>query len=353
MKNQKQISLIVLDWYDNEARSLPWRIEPHHSKTGVLADPYKVWLSEIMLQQTTVKAVIPYYEKFVARWPNINSLSLASDQDVMEAWAGLGYYTRARNLVKCARVIVSQYNSVFPTDEKSLLALPGIGPYTASAIRSIAFDKKATVIDGNINRFILRFYAILTPISKSKKIIKSLAEGLTPQNRSGDYAQALMDIGSTICIAKCPRCQKCPIKAKCLSHKKDITQKIPCPENKQIKPTRYGYAYIIFSKEESFLLVRRPNHGLLGGMLGYPTSDWTIKKPTSFNPPLETNWTIHKETIKHTFSHFNLELKLVSGFSDYVPKGYLKKHFKTYNKLLLPSLMRKIFEFMIKTGSKN
>ena len=204
MKTKNLIAQKILTWYDENARQLPWRIEPSASTKGILPNPYSVWLSEIMLQQTTTKAVAPYYSKFLKKWPNVDALACESEETIMAAWAGLGYYSRARNLIKCAKEIVENHNSMFPEDERSLLMLPGVGPYTAAAIRSIAFNKKAVVIDGNVDRVIVRLYGIRTPIANSKAKIRSLATKLIPNSRFGDYAQAVMDLGATVCIPRLP-----------------------------------------------------------------------------------------------------------------------------------------------------
>ena len=344
MTNSTRISPILLKWYDKNARNLPWRIPPLQSKIGIRPDPYNVWLSEIMLQQTQVKVVKSYYYMFVTRWPSIVILASAINEDVMEAWAGLGYYSRARNLINCAKIIVQNYKGIFPQEEKLLLELPGIGSYTAAAIQSIAFNKRAIVMDGNINRIITRLFAINKPISLSKINIKSYAEDLVPKKRFGDYAQALMDLGSQICTPKNPQCTRCPVKSKCQSFLRGLSNKIPYPMEKKPKPKRYGYAFITFTGDRSIVLERRPSSGLLGGMLSFPSSKWEESNNPKFNPPFNTNWNVLNETVCHTFSHFNLELKIAYGFIHKLPSGYLEQSLKTFDRQSLPTLMRKIYD---------
>ncbi len=208
--DKRQHASALLSWYDEHARVLPWRVGPKSGR-DVRADPYHVWLSEIMLQQTVVKTVIPYFETFLARWPTVFELAACDQEDVLKRWAGLGYYARARNLHACAKVAVSRHDGVFPSDEQQLLALPGIGPYTQSAIRAIAFGKRAGVVDGNVERVIARLYALKKPVREIKSQIQDKALALTPASRPGDYAQAMMDLGATICTPKRPACARCPL----------------------------------------------------------------------------------------------------------------------------------------------
>ena len=347
-----KISKRILDWYDCNARDLPWRIPPSQSKAGIKPHPYHVWLSEIMLQQTTVKAVKPFYYRFITKWPSIIELASAKDADIMEAWAGLGYYSRARNLIKCARLVVKDYNSIFPQDEKLLLELPGIGPYTASAIRAIAFNKKANVIDGNIDRVIVRLFAIMTPISLSKTKIKTHAAAIIPKNRFGDYAQALMDLGSQICTPKNPKCNSCPIKSECNSYKQDKTNCIPKPLIKKPKPIRYGYVFVILTKNNTILLERRPNLGILGGMLAFPGTIWQESNELKLFPPFQASWDILNQPVNHTFSHFHLELKIAISIVARPPSKYLEISLDTFNPKSLPTLMRKVFAMSANRISK-
>ena len=347
-----KISKRILDWYDCNARDLPWRIPPSQSKAGIKPHPYHVWLSEIMLQQTTVKAVKPFYYRFITKWPSIIELASAKDADIMEAWAGLGYYSRARNLIKCARLVVKDYNSIFPQDEKLLLELPGIGPYTASAIRAIAFNKKANVIDANIDRVIVRLFVIMTPISLSKTKIKTHAAAIIPKNRFGDYAQALMDLGSQICTPKNPKCNSCPIKSECNSYKQDKTNCIPKPLIKKPKPIRYGYVFVILTKNNTILLERRPNLGILGGMLAFPGTIWQESNELKLFPPFQASWDILNQPVNHTFSHFHLELKIAISIVARPPSKYLEISLDTFNPKSLPTLMRKVFAMSANRISK-
>jgi len=217
----------LLDWYDHNARVLPWRVSPSDRTCGVRPDPYRVWLSEIMLQQTTVAAVKSYYEAFTSRWPTVTDLAAARDEDVMAAWAGLGYYARARNLLKCARAVAGQRQGAFPVDRTELQSLPGIGPYTSAAIGSIAFDRPYTVVDGNVERVMARLFTIETPLPTAKAELTALAETLTPSERPGDYAQAVMDLGATICTPKSPACGICPLMDLCIARKTGIAVELP------------------------------------------------------------------------------------------------------------------------------
>jgi A/G-specific adenine glycosylase len=279
-------------------------------------------------------------------------LASAKDEDIMEAWAGLGYYSRARNLIKCARLVVKDYNSIFPQDEKLLLELPGIGPYTASAIRAIAFNKKANVIDGNIDRVIVRLFAIMTPISFSKTKIKTHAANIIPKSRFGDYAQALMDLGSQICTPKNPKCNICPVNSQCDSYKQGKTDYIPKPLIKKPKPIKYGYVFVILTKNNTILLERRPNLGILGGMLAFPSTSWQVSNELKLSPPFQANWDILNRPVYHTFSHFHLELKIAFSVVVRPPIEYLEISLDTFNPKSLPTLMRKVFAISANKISK-
>ncbi len=344
MRNNNYLASELLKWYDKNARVLPWRTPPDKSKAGCRPDPYWVWLSEIMLQQTTVTVVKPYFKFFVIKWPTVMHLAAASDEEIMEAWAGLGYYRRARNLISCAKVVAAKYNGVFPDKEKLLLDLPGIGTYTSAAIKSIGFNKKATVVDGNVSRVICRLFAISTPISLSKKKIKCFAHSVLPGDRFGDYAQALMDLGSQICTPGNPNCKKCPIKEFCKSDNLGITQKIPKKIPKKILPSRYGYAFIALTTTNNIILERRPSNGLLGGTLCFPSSEWTESDNIIFNPPFDAEWDILNKAVTHTFSHFKLTLKIAHCITKYQPSQQVIVPMKGFNRTALPSLMRKVFD---------
>lgn len=291
----------LLQWYDLNARVLPWRaISPARM------DPYKVWLSEIMLQQTTVAAVKDYFLKFTAKWPTVQALAAASLDDVLKAWAGLGYYARARNLHKCANVVVTEHSGVFPQSLDALQKLPGIGPYTAGAIAAIAFDKPFAAVDGNVERVISRLDAIATPLPDSKPQIKTRAQSLMTDHRSGDFVQALMDLGATICTPKSPNCLICPWTEDCEGRKLGIAATLPRKLKKQKIPTRYGHAYVAISKNGQVLLRRRPDKGLLASMMEVPGSAWS-ENPIE-NPPFEAQWKKQSGVVEHTFTHFHLEV---------------------------------------------
>jgi A/G-specific adenine glycosylase len=263
------IAADLLAWYDKAARVLPWRSPP-----GARADPYHVWLSEVMLQQTTVKAVIPYYAKFLRRWPTVAALASADIDEVMAAWAGLGYYSRARNLHACARAVAAAHEGRFPRDEAALLALPGVGAYTAAAIAAIAFDVRATAVDGNIERVVARLFAVEEPLPASKPAIKALAARLTPAARTGDFTQAMMDLGATVCSPRAPSCLICPLRTHCLAHARGIARTLPVKAKKGEKPRRFGAVFIAVRRDGAVLLRRRPPKGLLGGMLEVPSTAW-------------------------------------------------------------------------------
>ena len=340
--NFQSHAVSLLDWYDCNARKLPWRAQPHSVISGEIPDPYHVWLSEIMLQQTTVKSVIPYFLKFISKWSNIFSLAEAKDEEIMEAWAGLGYYRRARNLIKCARFLVNNYNGIIPKTEKELLSLPGVGAYTCSAILSIAFNKKATVVDGNIERVISRLFVIREPLKASKKKIKSYAEELTPNDRFGDYCQAMMDLGATICTPKKPKCSSCPLKNNCMGYKKGIAELLPITLRRSEKRSRYGFAFLAITRDNDFLTIRRPNEGLLGGMICFPCSEWLETKAEEFYPPFSADWIITGALVTHTFTHFKLNLRVVKAYIENAPEGYQKNSLETFDTSSLPALMKKV-----------
>jgi len=300
------LSEVLLDWYDAHARVLPWRVPPALSKAGHLPDPYRIWLSEVMLQQTTVVAVAKYFHVFTKRWPNITALANAKDEDVMGEWAGLGYYARARNLLKCARMIVTDFGGVFPDKRDDLLNLPGIGPYTAAAIASIAFGRSECVMDGNVERVMARLYNIHSPLPAVKPMLLTHATALTPEFRAGDYAQAVMDLGATVCTPKSPTCGICPWSFNCIAHAKGTAAQLPKKTPKPVKATRYGIAYVARRPDGAWLLERRPDKGLLGGMLGWPGAEWGAQAVEK--PPIVADWHILGAEVRHTFTHFHLRL---------------------------------------------
>jgi A/G-specific adenine glycosylase len=267
----------LLAWYDRHARVLPWRISPADKAKGERPDPYRVWLSEIMLQQTTVEAVKPYFRDFLDRWPDVAALAAAESDDVMKAWAGLGYYSRARNLKKCADAIVVGHGSRFPDNFTGLIALPGIGRYTAAAIAAIAFDRPEPVVDGNVERVTSRLFAISTPLPQAKTGITEAVRAMLPVDRPGDFAQAMMDLGATICTPRRPACLPCPLNADCAALKNGDPELYPVKPAKAERPARKGAAFVAVRNDGAVLLRKRPESGLLGGMAEVPTTAWTAR----------------------------------------------------------------------------
>jgi len=294
----------LLAWYDRHARDLPWRSRP-----GEVADPYRVWLSEVMLQQTTVAAVTPRFTAWVERWPDVASLAAASDEDIMAAWAGLGYYARARNLVKAARAVVAEHGGRFPTTEAGLRALPGLGAYTAAAVAAIAFGERAVVVDANVERVVARLFAIETPLPAARPAIREATDRITPDARAGDFAQAMMDLGSSICTVKKPQCLLCPIAVDCRGRAEGIAETLPAKAPKKARPYRHGTVFWIEHKG-CVWLVRRPDKGMLGGMRALPTGPWVDARPGLADAPGQGPWTMLNETVVHGFTHFELELAL-------------------------------------------
>ncbi len=332
----------ILDWYDRHARDLPWRIRPAGRAAGHLPDPYRVWLSEVMLQQTTVATVRAYFERFTARWPRVQDLAAAPDAEVMGAWAGLGYYARARNLLKCARVVTQDHGARFPQTRDALLALPGVGPYTAAAIAAIAFDQPETVVDGNVERVMARLHGIRAPLPAAKRELTAAAAALTPAQRPGDYAQAVMDLGATICTPKSPACGLCPWRAPCAARAEGIAADLPRKTPKAPKPTRHGIAYVVRRPDGAWLLERRADTGLLGGMLGWPGSDWSEAPEPA--PPVRARWHILPEEVRHTFTHFHLRLKIAIAQSDETPERGVFLDAHAFQPSDLPTVMRKVFD---------
>ena len=336
----------LLEWYDYNARAMPWRVPPEKRLKGVLPNPYHVWLSEIMLQQTTVASVKSYFIKFITKWPTIFDLANARDEEIMGAWAGLGYYARARNLLKCARVIVKESDGEFPKTSEALLKLPGVGPYTAAAIASIAYDIPETVVDGNVERVISRIFNIHTKLPKAKKELAFLAKQLTPKIRSGDYAQAIMDLGATICKPTSPKCNICPWVYYCVSNKAGTSEYLPRKFKKPIKQKRYGIVYFVERVDGAILTEVRPANGLLGGMLSLPSSEWG----TSFteDPPIEGTWELKNGLIKHTFTHFLLNLRIMHTTSDLnqPPKRGKFLSLDEFNPNNLPTVMKKVWKLI-------
>jgi len=331
---REAISADLLAWYEGAARVMPWRVGPAARRMGVQADPYRIWLSEVMLQQTTVAAVTEYFTRFTARWPTVSALAAAADSDVMAQWAGLGYYARARNLLACARIVAAS-GGVFPADEAGLRALPGIGPYTAAAIAAIAYDIPAVVLDGNVERVMARVHALQTPLPTAKPALYDLAANQTPQLRAGDYAQAVMDLGATICTPRKPACALCPIAAHCKARALGIAESLPRKLPKAQKPTRTGQVWLVQRPSDgTFLLERRAERGLLGGMLAFPSTGWD---GSDHAPPAPLPWR-SLGVAQHTFTHFHLNLEVL--FSD-VPCNPQRGAYLALNPADLPTLMRK------------
>ena len=338
------LSDTLLDWYDRHARVMPWRTSPADRKAGVMPDPYRVWLSEVMLQQTTVAAVKDYFRRFTERWPTVVDLANAADADVMAEWAGLGYYARARNLLKCARAVVSDHGGTFPDTREGLLTLPGIGPYTAGAISSIAFNRSEVVVDGNVERVMSRLYNLHTPLPSAKPELTEFARDLTPNDRAGDYAQAVMDLGATICTPKSPACGICPWRDPCQARAEGTAAELPKKTRKQPKPVRFGIAYVARKPDGTFLLETRPDKGLLGGMLGWPGSDWN--EAPKATPPMDAAWqTLNVEAL-HTFTHFHLRLNIEIA---HVPAEAEAKNgvFMALDPSALPTVMRKVYDLAV------
>jgi len=300
----------LLSWYDANARTFPWRTSPKAGRDGAGADPYRVWLSEIMLQQTTTAHAAPFFQRFTSQWPTVEALAAAADDEVMAAWAGLGYYARARNLLACARAVVERHAGRFPDDETGLRTLPGVGAYTAAAVAAIAFNQPATVVDANVERVVSRLYAVETPLPGSKATLTALAAGLVHTTRPGDWAQAMMDLGATICGPKQPKCQDCPIATACRGRALGVAGRLPQKAVKAERPRRYGVAYVLV-RDDQVALVRRPPEGLLGGMLALPTSRWSQAdgpgRRTEPEPGAKGALTT-VGSVEHVFTHFTLTL---------------------------------------------
>lgn len=342
----------LLEWYDKNARILPWRISPADRQRGIMPNPYHVWLSEIMLQQTTVATVKEYYRKFITVWHDVHHLANASQDDIMTAWAGLGYYSRARNLHKTAQIISQQYKGIFPSDEKELIKLAGIGRYSAASIAAIAFDKSAAVMDGNIERIISRLFCVKNPLPHSKNELYALVASLTPHKRAGDYAQAMMDLGATICTPKKPVCELCPIKKFCQAYKQDTPENYPVKVPKAPKPTHQGHIFLIIDTQNNILIEKRPNSGLFGGMDIFPYINPHEKQQVNHCNQLLTCLNKISETkigfVKHIFTHFTLEAEVTLVITNPITITDDKMRFvsiNTVSTLALPSLMQKALKF--------
>jgi A/G-specific adenine glycosylase len=332
----------LLAWYDRHRRALPWRSLP-----GEVPDPYRVWLSEIMLQQTTVRAVKPYFERFLTLFPTVEALADSPAEEVMKAWAGLGYYSRARNLHACAQAVVARFGGRFPGSEEALRSLPGIGAYTAAAIAAIAFDQRAVVVDGNVERVAARLYTVQQPLPRAKPLIRDLVDGLTPRSRPGDFAQAMMDLGATICTPKSPACGLCPWRAPCQARVEGAPEIYPFKEKKTTGALRLGAAFVAVRADGHVLLRTRPDKGLLGGMTEPPGMEWTA----GFDPaealafaPLEADWRRCVGEVEHTFTHFPLRLTVFRAdlpAETPAPEGCRWTAIASVGGEALPTVMRK------------
>jgi A/G-specific adenine glycosylase len=337
----------LLAWYDQHRRILPWR-----ALAGVQPDPYRIWLSEIMLQQTTVAAVGPYFQKFVRRWPSIEDLAKAPRMEIMRMWAGLGYYRRAGLLHECAKVIRAEHGGRFPETEPELLELPGFGPYTAAAVSAIAFGHRANVVDGNVERVMARLFAVKTPLPQAKAKLRDLAATLLPSARYGDYAQALMDLGATICTPRNPKCGLCPWANACRARAENSAETLPRRTKAKARPVRRGVAFVLLNKKNEIFLRERPKTGLLSGMMEVPSSAWRegdmpMLPQARKEAPTQGKWTLLPGMVRHVFSHFELELTVAVGTSSRPVKGTWVPLDRLDNEAL-PSVMRKIVRHALK-----
>jgi A/G-specific adenine glycosylase len=331
---------LLLAWYDRHRRDLPWR-----APAGVRPDPYRVWLSEIMLQQTTVATVAPYFARFVARWPDVSVLAAASLDEVLHAWQGLGYYARARNLHACARAVAARPGAAFPDDAAGLAALPGVGRYTAAAIAAIAFDRREAAIDGNVERVVARLFAVAEAMPGAKPRLRALAGALVPERRAGDFAQAMMDLGATICTPRRPRCVLCPWRTACAAAAAGIADRLPARADKPERPQRYGVAFWLTRGDGAVLLRRRPETGLLGGMVEVPSTPWRAEPwglaEAVAAAPTAAAWTKLPGTVRHGFTHFRLELAILAGKTAQ-PRDGLWSPVERLAEHALPTLMKKL-----------
>ena len=333
----------LLDWYDRNRRDLPWRAPP-----GAAPDPYRVWLSEVMLQQTTAAVVRGYYARFLARWPTVRALAAAGIDDVLHAWQGLGYYARARNLHRCARAVVAEHGGRFPEDEAALRRLPGIGPCTAAAVAAIAFDRPAAVVDGNVERVVARLFAVEEPLPGAAAELRRLAARLTPARRPGDHAQAMMDLGATLCAPRTPACDGCPWNPVCRGRRAGLARDLPRRAPRPPRPARYGVAFWAVRGDGAVLLRRRPAEGLLGGMMEIPSSEWRGRPwppgAAAEAAPAPADWRVLPGTVRHVFTHFRLEL-IVAGARFGRGAHALDGVWAPYERLgahALPSVMKKV-----------
>ena len=341
------LSADLLAWYERHARILPWRVGPAERRRGLRPDPYRVWLSEIMLQQTTVKAVAPYFQKFVARWPGVADLAAAEDSEVMAAWAGLGYYSRARNLIAAARMVARSARGRFPETAEELAELPGIGAYTSAAIAALAFDQSEAVVDGNVERVVARLFGMEAPLPAAKPLIRDALRPLLPADRPGEFAEALMDLGATICTPRSPACALCPWSGACVARREGRQAQLPQKALKKARPTRYGTAFVARRADGAILLRRRPPKGLLGAMSEVPGTAWTEHAAPAGAPPFSAEWATVAVPVDHTFTHFHLRLSVRRtevAPDDAAPTGHWWAPAGSLAEQALPSVMKKAIE---------
>ena len=347
----------LLAWYDRHHRELPWRTSPAAARAGMRNDPYRVWLSEVMLQQTTVQAVKAYFLAFVQKWPTVADLAAAESDDVMKAWAGLGYYSRARNLKKCAEAVVAEHGGRFPDSEAGLLGLPGIGPYTAAALAAIAFDRPAAVVDGNVERVVTRLLAIQTPVVLAKPQIRAFVASVLPPDRPGDFAQATMDLGATICTPRRPACALCPVNDNCRAFAEGDPEHFPVKLAKAVKPQRKGAAFVAIRPDGAILLRKRIDSGLLGGMTEVPGTAWTARidgDTAASAAPFTGAWR-PAGSIRHVFTHFELEISVYAApvpAAMAAPAGHWWSDAGVIHSEALPTVMKKIIETAIPGATK-
>ena len=341
----------LLAWYDVHRRDLPWRAGP-----GQASDPYRIWLSEIMLQQTTVAAVAPYYRSFLTRWPDVGRLAAASQDEVLSAWAGLGYYSRARNLHRAARIVANELGGIFPDHAAALRKLPGIGAYTAAAIAAIAFGMRVPAMDANAARVMARFFAVEEPLPHAKPKLALLAAPLVPKDRPGDFAQGLMDLGSAICLLRRPLCGECPLAADCRARRLGMTESLPVRAAKRARPLKRGAAYVALDGDGAVYLVRRPENGLLGAMLQPPLGAWRKafpdRKTVLAEAPFTGTWSKKPGFVRHGFTHFELEMEVYVGHFRARPNGegiWLLANEIT--RAALPTVMRKLIGHALDTNA--
>ncbi len=347
-----RLSAKLLKWYDRHRRDLPWRAPP-----GVRPDPYRVWLSEIMLQQTTVPTVAPYFHTFVARWATVADLAAAELDDVLAAWAGLGYYARARNLHECARAVAAA-GGRFPETPSGLQALPGIGPYTAGAIAAIAFDVPVAAVDGNVERVIARLHGIEDPLPGARARVWNLSRELVPEDRPGDFAQALMDLGATVCAPRRPVCDRCPWATECVARRKGIVEDLPRKAPRPDRPLRHATAFWVADADGRVLLRRRPRSGLLGGMTEIPSTPWTDRPWTVVaargEAPLRARWERVPGVVIHGFTHFRIEFRLLRARLprrlEGIDAGAFWCPLPELDRQALPTLMRKLARHALEHG---